>query len=82
MHFTVEENADESKVWGLIIKNLDPFIAKQVSASSSSFFRTADGVECCIRKANGELIASGYSESDRMGKRRWSFEFLNNTTLK
>ena len=78
MHFTVSEQDDESKVWELIIKNLDPLLAKQVSASSSSFFRTADGIECSVRKANGELIAIGYSESDRMGNRRWSFDFCEN----
>tara|TARA_Y100001968_G_C19446764_1_gene765820 strand:- start:2100 stop:2330 length:231 start_codon:yes stop_codon:yes gene_type:complete len=73
MHFTVRESDDESKVWELVIKNLDPSTVEKVSASSSSFYRTADGIECSIRKANGDLIATGYSESDRMGNRRWSF---------
>ena len=75
MHFTVSESEDESMIWKLIIQNLDPEIAKEVSSASSSFFRTEDGLECSIRKANGTLIANGYSESDRMGNRRWSFEF-------
>tara|TARA_Y100001968_G_C19030804_1_gene559737 strand:- start:207 stop:443 length:237 start_codon:yes stop_codon:yes gene_type:complete len=75
MHFTAKENESEEEVWKLIIKNLKPEIAREVCASSSSFYRTADGIECSIRRSNGELIANGYSESDRMGKRRWSFEF-------
>ena len=76
MNFTAEENASESKIWKLIIKNLAPDIAREVSAPSSSFYRTADGIECSLRKANGRLIANVYSESDRMGKRRWSYEFV------
>ena len=75
MHFTVPGDQDESLVWELILKNLEPHIALSVSASSSSFYRTADGLECSIRKSNGDLIATGYSESDRMGNRRWSFHF-------
>tara|TARA_Y100001968_G_C19263707_1_gene670551 strand:+ start:43 stop:276 length:234 start_codon:yes stop_codon:yes gene_type:complete len=75
MHFTAAENESESKIWELIIQNLDPQIAKKVSSASSSFYRTEDGIECSIRATNGTLIASGYSESDRMGNRRWSFYF-------
>ena len=76
MHFTVAENEDESTIWDLIISRADPEIAKQISPASSSFYRTADGIECSIRRSNGTLIANGYSESDRMGNRRWSFEFV------
>ena len=75
MHFTADENETESKIWDLIIENLKPEIAKNVSAASSSFYRTADGLECAIREVNGSLIANVYSESDRMGNRRWSFDF-------
>ena len=72
MHFTTEEGANEKKVWDLILKNLTPSLLLEVSASTSSFFRTEDGIECNIRKSNGDLIAHCYSESDRMGKRRWT----------
>ena len=75
MHFTADENESEENLWSLIVANLEPEQAKEASASSSSFFRTLDGVECSIRRVNGSLIAKGYSESDRMGNRRWSFEF-------
>ncbi len=79
MHFTVSENETESNIWRIIIAKLSPELKKQVSSASSSFYRTADGIECSIRKVNGELIARGYSESDRMGRRRWSFEFTSNS---
>ena len=75
MHFTVPADENESKVWELILQRLHPQIAKEVSASSSSFYRTADGIECSIREVDGSLIANVYSESDRMGNRRWSFDF-------
>tara|TARA_Y100001968_G_scaffold298007_1_gene307550 strand:+ start:9120 stop:9356 length:237 start_codon:yes stop_codon:yes gene_type:complete len=78
MHFTARENESEEEVWKLIQKNLKPEVASCVCPASSSFYRTKDGIECSIRKSNGELIANGYSESDRMGKRRWSFEFPSN----
>ena len=75
MHFTAAQNETESRIWDLIIQNLTPDIVKNVSAATSSFYRTADGLECSIRDANGYLIANVYSESDRMGNRRWSFDF-------
>ena len=75
MHFTVNEDESESRVWELILEKLSPEKVKQVSSATSSFYRTEDGVECAIRKSNGALIANGYSESDRMGNRRWSFDF-------
>ena len=77
MYFTASEDENEEMIWSKILKNLDSEMAREVCASSSSFYRTADGVECAIRKSNGELIANCYSESDRMGTRRWSFVFAN-----
>ena len=76
MHFTISDSEDESKVWNLIIQKLKPEIAIKVSPATSSFYRTADGIECSIRELNGNLIAKGYSESDRMGNRRWTFDFV------
>ena len=75
MHFTVPTNQSEEQVWELILSKLEPKILKKVSSATSSFYRTADGIECSIRESNGSLIANGYSESDRMGNRRWSFNF-------
>ena len=74
MHFTTNEDSHEDLIWSLIKSNLTSNLSKEASASTSSFFRTEDGIECSVRKRNGELIASCYSESDRMGKRRWTID--------
>ena len=74
MNFTAEKEATEEKIWDLIMENLEPNCKTEICASTSSFFRTSDGVECSVRKRNGELIAHCYSESDRMGNRRWTCE--------
>ena len=74
MHFTTNDDSSEELIWSLIINNLTTNLSKEASASTSSFFRTEDGIECSVRKRNGDLIASCYSESDRMGKRRWTIE--------
>ena len=74
MHFTTNEDSPEDLIWSLIKSNLTSNLSKEASASTSSFFRTEDGIECSVRKRNGELIASCYSESDRMGKRRWTID--------
>ena len=74
MQFTAEIGATEEIIWSLILNTLDSNISKDVSPSTSGFFRTDDGMECSVRKMNGELIAHCYSESDRMGKRRWTVD--------
>ena len=74
MHFTTNKNSNEEIIWSLILNNLSSNLSEQASASTSSFYRTKDGIECSVRKRNGELIANCYSESDRMGKRRWTIE--------
>ena len=74
MHFTTNKNSNEEIIWSLILNNLSSNLSEQASASTSSFYRTEDGIECSVRKRNGELIANCYSESDRMGKRRWTIE--------
>ena len=74
MQFTANEDSNEELIWSLILNNLSPRLSKEASASTSSFFRTEDGIECSVRKRNGDLIANCYSESDRMGKRRWTIE--------
>ena len=74
MQFTTNEDSSQELVWSLILNNLNSNLAKEASAATSSFFRTEDGIECSVRKRNGDLIANCYSESDRMGKRRWSID--------
>ena len=72
MQFTALENESERKIWDLILENLDPSIRLEVSSATSSFYKTADEVECSLRRSNGSLTANYYSGSDRMCGRRWS----------
>ena len=74
MQFTAKEDAGEEEIWNLILTNLNHELREKASASTSSFFKTADGIECHVRTTNGLLLASCYSESDRMGSRRWTIE--------
>ena len=74
MHFTTNEDSNEELIWSLILNNLSSNLSMEASASTSSFYRTEDGIECSVRKRNGDLIANCYSESDRIGKRRWTIE--------
>tara|TARA_B100000700_G_C14399424_1_gene558489 strand:- start:171 stop:407 length:237 start_codon:yes stop_codon:yes gene_type:complete len=74
MQFTAKSNASEDEIWGLIIESLPPEFASEVSPATSSFIETSDGLECFVRKSNGDLLANCYSESDRMGSRRWTID--------
>ena len=76
MYFTTNEDSTEEVIWSLILNNLTSTLSNEASAATSSFFRTEDGIECSVRKRNGDLIAHCYSESDRMGKRRWTVELM------
>ena len=73
MQFTTHEDSSEEVIWSLILNNLTSNLSTEASAATSSFYRTEEGIECSIRK-NGALIANCYSESDRMGKRRWTID--------
>ena len=74
MHFTTNEDSNEELIWSLVLNNLPSNLSNEASASTSSFYRTQDGIECSVRKRNGDLIANCYSESDRMGNRRWTID--------
>ncbi len=74
MQFLVSENEDVANVWYKIIELIDLNLKKQISPVHSRFFKTSDGIECDLRRADGSLIANCYSESDRMGQRRWFIE--------
>ena len=74
MQFTTNEDSSEEVIWSLIVNNLSSNLSTEASASTSSFYRTEDGIECAVRKRNGDLIANCYSESDRMGQRRWTID--------
>ena len=74
MQFTASKDADEDLIWSLILNNLGSLLSKDVSPATSAFFKTEDGIECSVRRRNGDLIAHCYSESDRMGQRRWTID--------
>ena len=74
MQFTSNEDSNEELIWSLILNNLTADLSTEASSSTSSFYRTEDGIECSGRKRNGDLIANCYSEADRMGKRRWTID--------
>ena len=74
MQFTASKDASEEIIWTLILNNLGSIISNDVPPATSAFFRTEDGLECSVRRRNGELIAHCYSESDRMGQRRWTID--------
>tara|TARA_Y100001968_G_scaffold292359_1_gene297500 strand:- start:676 stop:906 length:231 start_codon:yes stop_codon:yes gene_type:complete len=74
MQFTASNDANEEIIWTLILDNLGSPLSTDVSPATSAFFRTNDGLECSVRRRNGDLIAHCYSESDRMGQRRWTID--------
>ena len=74
MQFTASNDAKEDLIWSLILNQLGSPLSRDVSPSTSAFFRTEDGLECSVRRRNGDLIAHCYSESDRMGQRRWTID--------
>ena len=74
MQFTASQDANEELIWSLILNKLDSSLSEVVSPATSTFFRTEDGLECSVRRRNGDLIAHCYSESDRMGQRRWTID--------
>ena len=74
MQFTTNDDSSEEVIWSLILNNLTSNLSTETSAATSSFYRSEDGIECSVRKKNGDLIANCYSESYRMGKRRWTFD--------
>ena len=74
MQFTTNVDSSEEVIWSLILNNLTSKLSTEASAATSSFYGTKDGIECSVRKKNGDLIANCYSESDRMGKRRWTID--------
>ena len=74
MQFTASNDANEEFIWSLILSKLGSTLSAAVSPATSTFFRTEDGLECSVRRRNGDLIAHCYSESDRMGQRRWTID--------
>lgn len=72
MHFTANKDENIDDLWEKIMQTLGPTVSRQVSPVTSSFVNTKDGFECHVRNIEGKTIAICYSESDRMGNRRWT----------
>tara|TARA_B100000575_G_C22960572_1_gene555048 strand:+ start:648 stop:878 length:231 start_codon:yes stop_codon:yes gene_type:complete len=71
MHFDIGENVELEQVWQIIIEKLGND-AQEICSNSSSFYRTQDGLECSLRKINGELIGICYREKNRNNGYRWT----------
>ena len=71
MHFDTYENAKLDEIWQLILDKIGKD-AKEVCSNSSSFYKTQDGIECALRKINGELIGICYREKNRNNGFRWT----------
>ena len=75
MHFDISNNAKLDKVWEFIIKKLGDD-AIEVCPNSSSFYKTHDGIECSLRKVNGDLVAICYREKNKSNGYRWTINKL------
>ena len=76
MHFDVNDNTQLEKVWELILNKLG-IEGKEVCSNSSSFYKTQDGIECALRKINGDLIGICYREKNRNNGYRWTITKIN-----
>ena len=71
MHFDISENAELDEVWRMILEKIGNE-SKDICSNTSSFYKTQDGLECALRKINGELIGICYREKNRKNGFRWT----------
>ena len=64
MHIDIDKNADLNEVWIRILQKLGDS-ANSISSNSSSFYKTQDGIECSLRKINGDLVGICYREKNK-----------------
>ena len=76
MHFDISESAELDEVWQLILEKFGRE-AKDICSNSSSFYTTQDGLECALRKTNGDLIGICYREKNRNNGFRWTINKHN-----
>ena len=76
MHFDTSENVHLDEVWQMILEKIGND-AKNICSNSSSFYKTQDGLECSLRKMNGELIGVCYRENNRNNGYRWTINKYN-----
>ena len=73
MYFNTSENIELKEVWAMIIEKMYQE-GEEVCSNSSSFYKTQDGIECSLRRKNGDLIGICYRENNRSGGYRWTIE--------
>ena len=73
MHFDISQEKGLEDVWEMIIKKMGND-ANKICSNSSSFYKTQDGMECSLRKLNGDLVAICYREKNRNKGYRWTIE--------
>lgn len=67
------DDIDLKVVWAMIIEKMNKE-GEELCPNSSSFYKTQDGIECSLRRNNGDLIGICYRENDRSGGYRWIIE--------
>ena len=77
MHFAAATNESIDVIWGKIVHAVNGSLSAAICPNASSFITTKDGLECLVRNAKGDLLASCYSEDDRMGGRRWTINLID-----
>ena len=75
MYFNTAEDSELKEVWALIIERMYQE-GEEICPNSSSFYKTQDGIECSLRRKNGDLIGICYRENNRSGGYRWTIEKL------
>jgi len=76
MHIDIHKDAKLDEIWKMILGKLGNK-ASEISSNSSSFYKTQDGIECSLRKLNGDLVAICYRENNRINGYRWTIEICN-----
>ena len=76
MHFDVANSTELEQVWRLILNKLGSD-AKEICSNSSSFYKTQDGIECALRKINGDLVGICYREKNKNNGYRWTINKSN-----
>jgi len=76
MHIDTCKDTELEEVWEKILEKIGKE-ANEICSNSSSFYKTQDGVECSLRKINGDLIGICYREKNRNNGYRWTIEKYN-----
>ena len=73
MHIDTSNHEKLEEVWEKIVKKMGED-GNEICSNSSSFYKTQDGMECSLRKLNGDLVAICYREKNRNKGYRWTIE--------